>query len=100
PWGEDQGFCLSDRLQGTWPSPEDECHKSELHGRLVECVAQLSPSLRRAFQLCDFDGLTVKEVAQTLGVAEGTVKAQISRARAKLGRLMLRALRPKRRSVV
>ena len=69
-------------------------------GVFSQSVAQLSPSLRRAFELCDLDGLTVKEAAHTLGVAEGTVKAQISRARAKLTRLMRRALRPKPRSVL
>jgi hypothetical protein len=45
--------------------------------------------------LCDLDGFTVKEVAHILGLAEGTVKAQIWRARAKLTRLMRRALRPR-----
>jgi len=95
PWGEDQEYCLSDRLADSGLSPEDECRNSELHRCLVECVAQLSPSLRRTFRLSDLDGLTVREVAHTLGLAEGTVKGQISRARAKLTRLMRQALRPK-----
>jgi RNA polymerase sigma-70 factor (ECF subfamily) len=92
--GEDQDYSLSDRLAASGPSPEEQCRRSELHGRLLQSVAQLSPSLRRTFQLCDLDGLTVKEVAHTLGLAEGTVKAQIWRARAKLSRLMRRALLP------
>jgi RNA polymerase sigma-70 factor, ECF subfamily len=92
--GEDQDYSLSDRLAASGPSPEEECRRSELHGRLLQSVAQLSPSLRRTFQLCDLEGLTVKEVADILGLAEGTVKAQIWRARTKLGQLMRRALRP------
>jgi RNA polymerase sigma-70 factor (ECF subfamily) len=100
PSGEDQEYCWSDRLADSGPSPEDECRKSELHARLLQSAVQLSPSLRRAFQLCDLDGLTVKEVSHRLGLAEGTVKAQISRARAKLTRLMRRALQPKPRSVL
>ena len=100
PSGEDQEYCLADRLADSQPSPEDECRKSELHARLLLSAVELSPSLRKAFQLCDLDGLTVKEVSHTLGLAEGTVKAQVSRARAKLIRLMRRALRPKPRSVL
>jgi RNA polymerase sigma-70 factor (ECF subfamily) len=88
--GVDQEYSLSERLAHSGPSPEDESCKSELHGRLVGYVEQLSPSLRRVYQLRDLDGLTVREVAHTLGLAEGTVKAQVSRARAKLSRLMRR----------
>jgi len=55
-------------------------------------LKELSPSLRRAFQLRDLDGLTTREAAQVLGVVDGTVKAQIARARAKLARLVRRAL--------
>ena len=51
-------------------------------------MSQLSPSLRKAFQLRDLDGLTTREAAHILGVADGTVKAQLARARAKLRRLM------------
>lgn len=100
PAGEDQEYCLSDRLAAAGPSPEEECHHSQLHERLLQSVAQLSPSLRRAFQLRDLEGLTVKEAAHTLGLSEGTVKAQLSRARAKLTRLMRQTLRPVHRSVL
>jgi RNA polymerase sigma factor (sigma-70 family) len=48
--------------------------------------------LRKAFQLRDVEGLTTSEAAQILGVAEGTVKAQLARARAKLKKFMRGAL--------
>jgi len=95
--GEEE-YCLSGRLADSGPSPEDLCRQSELRGRLLQSLAQLSPSLRRAFQLGDLDGLTVREVAHILGLAEGTVKAQIWRARAKLSRLLRQALRPQGQS--
>jgi RNA polymerase sigma-70 factor, ECF subfamily len=94
PSGKDQENCLSDRLAGSGPNPEEECRNSELHGHLLQFVAQLSPSLRRTFELHDLNGRSVKEAAHALGLAEGTIKAQLSRARAKLTRLMRRALRP------
>src|SRR3984957_291261 len=81
PCVEDQEYCWSDRLADSGPSPEDECRNSELRRRLLQSVAQLSPSLRRAFELRDLNGCSVKEAAHTLGLAEGTVKAHLSRAR-------------------
>jgi DNA-directed RNA polymerase specialized sigma24 family protein len=58
----------------------------------MQFVAELSPSLRKAYQLRDLDGLTTSEAAQILGVAEVTLKAQVSRARGELKRLMRLAL--------
>ena len=92
PQGEDQKYCLSERLAHSGPSPEEEYRNSDFRRRLLQSVAQLSPPLRRAFQLRDLEGRSVKEAAQALGVAEGTVKAQLSRARARVIRLMRRAL--------
>jgi RNA polymerase sigma-70 factor, ECF subfamily len=92
---EEQDYSLSDRLAGCEPSPEDECRASELHTNLLRYVAQLSPPLRKAFQLRELDGLSTSEAARALGVADGTVKAQLARARAKLRRLMTRAVNRK-----
>src|SRR5438132_7766943 len=91
--GEEQDYCLSDRLADNRPSPEDKCRESELHRHVMQFVAELSPSLRKAFELRDLEDLTTSEAADILGVPEATVKAQVSRARAKLRRLMRRALR-------
>jgi len=91
-FGEEQEFCLADQLPASEPSPEDETRASELHRNLLRYVAQLSPPLRKAFQLRELDGLSTSEAAHVLGVADGTVKAQLARARAKLRRLMRRTL--------
>jgi RNA polymerase sigma-70 factor (ECF subfamily) len=56
-------------------------------------VEQLSPALRTTYQLRELDGLSTSETAQILGLAEGTIKAQLARARAKLAKLMRTALR-------
>jgi RNA polymerase sigma-70 factor, ECF subfamily len=91
-FGEDEQCCLSDVLADATPSPEAKCRESELHRHLMQFVAQLSPSLRTAFELRDLEELTTSEAAHILGVPEGTVKARVSRARAKLRRLMRQAL--------
>ena len=85
---EEQDYYLSDRLADARPSPENECMWSELHGHFLAFVAELSPTLRKVIQLREFDGLTTREVANVLGVSQGTVKANVSRARTKLKQLM------------
>ena len=87
-FGEEQQFSMSEILADRGPSPEEECRESELHRRLTHLVAELSPPLRKAFQLRALGGLSTSETAQILGVADGTVKAQLARARTKLKRLL------------
>ena len=94
-FGEEQEFCLSDLLPTGEPSPEEETRTSEVRRHLLRFVAELSPPLRKAFQLRELDGLSTSEAAHVLGVSDGTVKAQLARARAKLKRLMSRALNRK-----
>jgi RNA polymerase sigma-70 factor (ECF subfamily) len=91
-FGEEPGHCVSEWLADRRPSPEDECSKSELYGYLMHFLKELPPASRNAFQLRDLEGLTTSETAQILGVADVTVKAHVSRARARLRRLIGEAL--------
>jgi RNA polymerase sigma-70 factor (ECF subfamily) len=94
PLRDDQNYSLAETLADTSPNPEDGCQQSELRSRLMHFVEQLSPGLRTAFQLRALDGLTTSEAAQVLGVPEGTVKSQLTRARAKLAKFMRGGLNP------
>lgn len=51
-------------------------------------LAELSRQERACIVLRYFDDLTVPQIAQTLGIAEGTVKRYLSDAHAKLGALL------------
>jgi RNA polymerase sigma-70 factor (ECF subfamily) len=93
----DGGLALSERIPDSKPGPEEVCVTSEAHDCLLEITSQLSPTLRRTFQLRHIDGLTTKETACLLGVPEGTVKARVARARGKLARI-IRANPRKQRS--
>jgi RNA polymerase sigma-70 factor (ECF subfamily) len=97
-FGDEERYTLSERLMHMGPSPEEQCRKAELHRHLMQFAEELSPPLRRAFQLRDLDDLSTSEAAHILGVVDGTVKAQVARARAKLTRLVRRALDAKPRS--
>jgi RNA polymerase sigma-70 factor, ECF subfamily len=81
---EEDGLSFSERLSDSKPNPEEVCSTMEARHRLVEGIQRLSPKLRRTFQLRDIDGLTTKEAAHALRVPQGTVKARLARARAKL----------------
>ena len=74
------------------PNPEEMYRKSEMRSIITELATQLSPPLQKAFRLRVFEGLSIREAAQTLGVAEGTLKAQFFRARARINVLMRDAL--------
>ena len=63
----ERDYSWSERLADHGPSPEDECWRSELRERLIQFAAELSPPLRKAFQLRDLDGLTTNEAARILG---------------------------------
>jgi RNA polymerase sigma-70 factor, ECF subfamily len=82
-----------ERLTDHRPNPEHESIASELSARLSHLRRQLSPTLRRTFQLRDIDGLSIRETARILGVPTGTVKAQSARARNRIKHLMRHALR-------
>lgn len=91
PIGGAEECCASERVADRRPTPEDEYHKSEIRRRLTHFQTQLSPALRKTFQLRDIDGLSIRETARILRVPHGTVKARSARARTKLARLMRRA---------
>jgi RNA polymerase sigma-70 factor, ECF subfamily len=81
------------RLRDRQPSPEEDYRNTELGRRLSYFQNQLTPTLRKTFQLRDIDGLSIRETARILGIPDGTVKARSARARKKLTQLMQRALR-------
>lgn len=53
----------------------------ELSEHVRTALETLSPALRMPVVLYDIEGLAYGEIAKVLGVAEGTVKSRIHRAR-------------------
>ena len=89
---------LVELLPDSGPSPEEQCRKSDLAENIMQLAQHLSPPLLRAFQLRHLDGLTIGEMTEVLGVPEGTVKARIARARAKLRSLTRKTIGAGRRA--
>lgn len=57
---------------------------------LERALAKLPDGCRAAFVLHDIEGLEHREVADVLGIAEGTSKSQVHKARTKLRALLTR----------
>ena len=91
--GEHEEHAVTQRIADHRPNPEDECRDSELGNRMSHFENQLTPVLRKAYQLRHIDGLSIRETARILGVPHGTVKARTARARKRITDLMRRALK-------
>lgn len=70
-------------------TPDRLLAQKELAGRLQHALGQLPFDQRTAIVLREIDGLSYEEIAYSLGVAVGTVKSRLTRARQAL-RLELR----------
>jgi RNA polymerase sigma factor (sigma-70 family) len=75
-------------LAGTPPPPEHVPGLSGDHVALVAGLRQLPYDQREAITLYHVVDLPIREIAVLLGVAEGTVKARLSRARSRLASLV------------
>ncbi len=65
-------------------TPEDELSEKEAFARLDRALAALPVEQRTAFVLAEFEGLSHEEISQIEGVAAGTIRSRLSRAKAEL----------------
>lgn len=89
--------CL-DRLRRTKPTSElpeldltdgrDDHASLEVQLDIRQALAQLPEGQRLALVLVDMQGLSVAEAAETLGVAEGTIKSRCARGRSAMAQIL------------
>ncbi len=89
-WDETDELRPIDRLTASGPSPHEKAAQKELAKMVQGALAKVSVELREAVILRDLQDMDYKEIAQVLGIPEGTVKSRISRGRAELARLLER----------
>lgn len=70
-----------DDLPSSPRNPEDATIGGDLTVHVRAALDKLKPTLRLPVVLYDIEGLAYGEIAQVMGVAEGTVKSRIHRAR-------------------
>jgi RNA polymerase sigma-70 factor (ECF subfamily) len=88
--GEEDGPTKAERLADGGKSQEQHIAGLELRTQIQEALKQVSPDLREAVILRDLEDMDYKEIAEILGVPQGTVKSRISRGRSELARLLKR----------
>lgn len=67
-------------------SPEKASMTQELQDVVNRAIGTLSPDHRAVVTMHHLEGMDVLQIAEVLGVSEGTVKSRLSRARAELKR--------------
>ena len=72
------------RLSDLRSSPHDHAVRHELGTLLTRAIMQLPPGQRTVLVMCDIEGFEYHEVADMTGLALGTVKSRLSRARTKV----------------
>jgi RNA polymerase sigma-70 factor (ECF subfamily) len=88
--GEEDGPSKLDRLADTGRNQEQQLAGMELRAQIQEALKQVSPELREAVILRDLEDMDYKDIAEVLGVPQGTVKSRISRGRSELAKLLKR----------
>jgi RNA polymerase sigma-70 factor (ECF subfamily) len=79
---------LDPGLVGGGPRPDTEAVRSELGERLRAALAELPPRRRAAVVLFDVEGYSHAEIAEMLGIPEGTVRSEVFHARRRLRALL------------
>jgi len=70
--------------------PHGQLEQSDLKALIRQALAELPESLREAVILRDLQEFSYQEIADKLGLPEGTVKSRINRGRFELGRQLRR----------
>lgn len=71
-------------LRASGTDPEEVFEMTHLDSEIQLALMALPPQFRAAVVLCDIEGYSYDEVAQTLGIKMGTVRSRIHRGRALL----------------
>ncbi|NDJ75019.1 MAG: sigma-70 family RNA polymerase sigma factor [Chloroflexi bacterium] len=72
------------QLHSHQENPEQHAQRSELNAAIQDCISALPDNQRVIEVLADVEGYSYQEIADITGLALGTVKSRLSRARTRL----------------
>jgi len=88
PLGPDSTGTFSDLVAGSEPDPARQATVDEFVVMVTACMEKLEPGHREILTLRNLLHHSYDEIAQALGIGEGTVKSRIARARGNLRGLL------------
>ena len=95
PVGDDEGDDnLLLQIADDNANPERNLMDSVMDERLQVALGALPEAFRTAVMLCDVEGKSYEEIAQSMGSSIGTVRSRIHRGRTMLRRLMNSPIKP------
>ncbi|QWC84392.1 sigma-70 family RNA polymerase sigma factor [Nocardioidaceae bacterium] len=87
----------ADRVEEPAGAADLPLHERTLEADVLAALHALSPPFRAAVVLCDIEGVSHDEAAETLGVRVGTVRTRLHRARGQLRDALAHRRTPTRR---
>lgn len=87
---ERMGEIDSLRIISAEPGPDQRANARQELAQLLAAMAELPPQCRRAFQLRKLDGLSQRDVAAAMGIAEKTVEKHLMKALLRIADAMAR----------
>lgn len=91
---EDASREFLDSLVDSGVDPEGQLEITRLQRAVATALDSLSPDQRTLLVLHEVDGWRQEDIAEVLGIAEGTVKSRLHRCRASLRKNMVAGLEP------
>jgi RNA polymerase sigma-70 factor (ECF subfamily) len=83
-----EGITLPEPVDHSAPLPEELLAKDEASQKVAHALSRLPLADREILTLKHFDGLTYREIADSLGIPVGTVMSRMSTARKRLRQLL------------
>lgn len=77
------------QLNSAEPSPEAAFAQKEVDVQVQQAILELPPASRAVLVLREFEGLSYKEIADSLGIPLGTVMSRLNYARSSLRQKLL-----------
>lgn len=83
---------IKENISDTGPTPEEELIRKENRITITACLNRLEKEQREIIILRDIHQFSYSEIAEILGISEGTVKSRLNRGRNKFKEIYTKSL--------
>ena len=87
---EESGDSFEIEIPDVRELPDDSVFRKELRTEIAQSIDELSDGHREVIVMREINDMSYTEIAETLGISEGTVKSRLARARLNLANILLK----------